>query len=380
MVEVQRERQHGAAGRLPVDGDQAEMIVGERRADAVAVDLVDERHGLGARGGQLRGKGRRGGFRERGTREFVDRVARVDRGAIGLARGVEAAQFAGVAVAREQDHAGGAGGADQLEEAPAFGGKVAPFLEAVVVRNHLDGTHDHPHVGRLTQHGLQPAPLVGAEHRCRGIRARQVRAPHPVDPPGRGRVAPAERRAEITRIEGDDLHDAPRRTVTPGGIDAGTVAPRAVGRHVVEIEKVPLRLNAPDKVGPAVVLAVVVIVPRTDNAGAFAEETIAREVALPRVVIGHAVERDAGASLGRGAGRARRVGIHGVAEPDPRVGVSVDHGVPDGRGIERRTAGTEGQATDERTRLGGGIVRGQRTGSDQGEQGERVSEAHGSGE
>ena len=151
-----------------------------------------------------------------------------------------------------------------------------------------------------------------------------------------------------------------------GGINAGAGAPRAVGRLAVEIEKVPLGLGAADEFGAGVVLAVIVVVPRAENAGALAKQTVAGEVVLTGVVMGQAVERNAGAGLGSRSDRARRVGVDGVAEPDPGIGETVDHGIPDWGGIERRVARPEGEAPDKRARLGWGVVGTERTGGERG--------------
>ena len=151
-----------------------------------------------------------------------------------------------------------------------------------------------------------------------------------------------------------------------GGINAGAGAARAVGRLAVEIEKVPLGLGAADEFGAGVVLAVVVVVPRAENAGALAKQAVAGKVVLAGVVIGQAGERNAGAGLGGRADGARRVGVDGVAEPDPRIGETVAHGIPDRGRIERRVARPEGEAPDKCARLGCCVVGPERACGEQG--------------
>jgi hypothetical protein len=297
------------------------------------------------------------GLGHRGGGEIVERVADIEGDALGLAGGVEEAELAEVAVAGEEKDTGGAGVADELEEAAALVREVAPFLEAVAVGDDLEGGNDEAEVGGLAKAGFEPGPLVLAEEGGSGVGLGEVAAACACEPFVAGAVALVEERGtKVAGVEDDELDDATGRAEAVGGVDAGAGAAGGIGGDVVEIEEVLLGFGAAHEVGAGVVGAVVMVVPGADDLGAFAQVGVGGEVFEQVVVVDHAVEGDTGAGLGSGADGAGGVGVDGVAEPDPDVGESVGDGGPDGGVIERGVAGAEGDALDEGVGLGRGFV------------------------
>ena len=237
--------------------------------------------------------------------DLVQRVAAYWRLAI---------ERAEMAVARQQHDAVGVAGADRVEQSLALEREIAPTLPAMALGQHLDGGNQQPHLGGLSQLGREPRPLLIAEHGLGRIGIGHIallaERIAPVGPPQRG--------AEPAQVEQDDLHAHARRADDVGAVDAFAGAPYVVGGDIPEAEEFILGDSLVREIGPAVVPAIVMIVPDREMRHLFPQPGVTGDLA------GNVI----GLLESSGVGGVE-VAVDVVAGEDEQIGLAGQHGIPD---------------------------------------------------
>src|ERR1043166_2830150 len=139
--------------------------------------------------------------------------------------------------------------------------EVLPFLPAMVLGDDLDAGDEDAHLRRDFQLLAEPGPLCLAEHGRLGVGAWLIRS-FAFD--GLAGFL-FERTAEITRVEQNHLHALVGWPEHRGVIHTLLCAARRILRDAEEIEEELLRFVLLRILGPAVVDAVIVVVPRRQD-------------------------------------------------------------------------------------------------------------------
>jgi hypothetical protein len=126
-----------------------------------------------------------------------------------------------MAIASQDHQPAGLARFEHLEQPRALGREIGPRLELVRLGQHLGGRNHDPQVRRLGQFLFEPAPLFITQHRGGGIIIGQIATER------RAILRPCyplEIRAEIARIQHDELHPLARRADDAAFINAGARA------------------------------------------------------------------------------------------------------------------------------------------------------------